>query len=117
MFCAISAICRVKQSSCDLCVLLGALEHVLHTVCSIWIHARRSVRRFSIFQTSFPGLPLSRTKHLLVPPGIENINNVQYTVTLANDQLDTQFLIHLLQSSTCTRVEQYLAHPQEVKLY
>jgi len=28
-----------------------------------------------------------------------------------------KFLIHLLQSSTCTCFEQYLAHPQEVKLY
>ena len=37
--------------------------------------------------------------------------------TLANDQLDAQILIHLLQSSTCTCFEQYLAHPQEVKLY
>jgi len=36
-------------------------------------------------------------------------------LTLANDQLDAQ--IHLLQSSTCTCFEQYLAHPQEVKLY
>ena len=26
-------------------------------------------------------------------------------------------LLHLLQSSTCTCFEQYLAHPQEVKLY
>ena len=40
------------------------------------------------------------------------------SITLANDQLDAQiFLIHLLQSSTCTCFEQYLAHPQEVKLY
>jgi len=39
-----------------------------------------------------------------------------FSVTVANDQLDAQtFLIHLLQSSTC--FEQYLAHPQEVKLY
>ena len=38
-------------------------------------------------------------------------------LTLANDQLDAQILIHLLQSSTCTCFEQYLAHPQEVKLY
>jgi len=30
---------------------------------------------------------------------------------LVNDQLDTQILIHLLQSSTCTCFEQYLAHP------
>jgi len=37
--------------------------------------------------------------------------------TLTNDQLDAQILIHLLQSSTCTCFEQYLAHPQEVKLY
>ena len=37
--------------------------------------------------------------------------------TLDNDQLDAQILIHLLQSSTCTCFEQYLAHPQEVKLY
>jgi len=28
-----------------------------------------------------------------------------------------EFLIYLLQSSTCTYFEQYLAHPQEVKLY
>jgi len=36
----------------------------------------------------------------------------------ANGQLDTQILlVHLLQSSTCTCFEQYLAHPQEVKLY
>jgi len=26
-------------------------------------------------------------------------------------------IIHLLKSSTCTCFEQYLAHPQEVKLY
>ena len=37
--------------------------------------------------------------------------------TLANDKLDAQILIHLLQSSTCTCFEQYLAHPEEVKLY
>jgi len=37
------------------------------------------------------------------------------TINLANDQLDAQILIHLFQSSTC--FEQYLAHPQEVKLY
>jgi len=36
---------------------------------------------------------------------------------LANGQLDAQILIHLLQSSTCTCFEQYLAHPQGVKLY
>ena len=35
--------------------------------------------------------------------------------TLANDQLDARILVHLLQSSTCTRFEQYLAHPQEFK--
>jgi len=39
------------------------------------------------------------------------------SITLANDQLDAQILIHLLQSSTCTCFEQYLAHPQEVRLY
>jgi len=38
---------------------------------------------------------------------------VHLSITLANDQLDAQ--IYLLQSSTC--FEQYLAHPQEVKLY
>jgi len=42
---------------------------------------------------------------------------VHLSITLANDQLDAQILIHLLQSSTCTCFEQYLAHPQEVKLY
>jgi len=31
---------------------------------------------------------------------------------LANDQLDAQIFIHLLQSSTCTCFEQYHAHPQ-----
>jgi len=38
-------------------------------------------------------------------------------MTLANDQLDSQLLVHLLQLSTCTCFEQYLAHPQEFKLY
>jgi hypothetical protein len=42
---------------------------------------------------------------------------VHLNITLANDQLDAQILIHLLQSSTCTCFEQYVAHPQEVKLY
>jgi hypothetical protein len=37
--------------------------------------------------------------------------------TLATDQLDAQILIHLFHSSTCTCFEQYLVHPQEVKLY
>jgi hypothetical protein len=39
-------------------------------------------------------------------------------LALADDRLDAQFFkIHLLQSSTCTCFEQYLAHPQEAKLY
>jgi len=42
---------------------------------------------------------------------------VHLSITLANDQYDAQILIHLLQSSTCTCFEQYLVHPQEVKLY
>jgi len=42
---------------------------------------------------------------------------VHLSMTLANNQLDAQILIHLLQSFTCTCFEQYLAHPQEVKLY
>ena len=42
---------------------------------------------------------------------------VHLSITLANDQLDAQILIYLLQSSTCTYFEQYLAHPQQVKLY
>ena len=42
---------------------------------------------------------------------------VYLSITLANDQFDAQILIHLLQSSTCICFEQYLAHPQEVKLY
>jgi len=43
------------------------------------------------------------------------INSDYIHLTLANDQLDAQILTHLLQSSTC--FEQYLAPPQEVKLY
>jgi hypothetical protein len=43
--------------------------------------------------------------------------NVHLSTTLANDRLDAQILIHLLQSSICTCFEQYLAHPQEVKFY
>jgi hypothetical protein len=39
------------------------------------------------------------------------------TVTLDNDQLNAQILIHLLGFSICTCFEQYLAYPQEVKLY
>jgi hypothetical protein len=42
---------------------------------------------------------------------------VHLSITLANDQLDAQILINVLQSSTCTCFEQNLAHPQEVKLY
>jgi len=41
---------------------------------------------------------------------------VHLSITLANDQLDAQ-IFNTLQSSTCTCFEQYLAHPQEVKLY
>jgi len=42
---------------------------------------------------------------------------VHLNITLANGQLDAQNLVNLLQSSTCTCFEQYLAHHQEVKLY
>jgi len=42
---------------------------------------------------------------------------IHLSITLANDQLDAQILIHLLQTSTHTCFKQYLAHPQEVKLY
>jgi len=42
---------------------------------------------------------------------------VHLSITLVNDQLDAQILVHLLQSSTCTCFEQCLAHPQDVKLY
>jgi len=38
------------------------------------------------------------------------------SLALANDQLDAQIFIYLLQSSTCTCFEQYLAHPEAVKL-
>jgi hypothetical protein len=39
--------------------------------------------------------------------------DVDVCLTLYNDQLDVQiFLIHLLQSSTCTCFKQYLAHPR-----
>jgi hypothetical protein len=44
---------------------------------------------------------------------------VHLSITLHNDQLNVQIflLIHLLQYTTCTCFEQYLAHPQEVKLF
>jgi hypothetical protein len=42
---------------------------------------------------------------------------VHLSMTLDNDQLNAQILIHLLRSSTHTCFEQYLAHPHEVKLY
>jgi len=42
---------------------------------------------------------------------------VLLSIILAIDQLDAQILIHLLQSYTCTCFEQYLAYPQEAKLY
>jgi hypothetical protein len=44
---------------------------------------------------------------------------VHLSITLDNDQLDAQIflLIHLLRSSMCTCFKQYLAHPQEVRLY
>jgi hypothetical protein len=40
---------------------------------------------------------------------------VYLSITLDNDQLNAQILIYLLY--TCTCFEQYLARPQEVKLY
>jgi hypothetical protein len=75
--------------------LRGALLHVsLHLpVLSFYLIAKHYFELFDV----------SLTAHL--------------SITLANYQLDTQILIHLLQSSTCTCFEQYLAHPQEVKLY
>jgi hypothetical protein len=36
---------------------------------------------------------------------------------LANERQDAHIFMHLLQSSTCTCFEQYLALPQDVKLY
>jgi hypothetical protein len=42
---------------------------------------------------------------------------VHLSITLANDHLEYKSLRHLLQSSTSTCFEQYLAHPQEDKLY
>ena len=56
---------------------------------------------------------LSRFIYLLVYVSL----TMHLSIILANDQLDAQIIIHLLQSSTCTCFEQYLAHPQEVKLY
>jgi hypothetical protein len=44
-------------------------------------------------------------------------NSKQVLKTLANDQIDAQFFLRLLQTSTCTCFKQYLAHPQEVKFY
>jgi len=49
-----------------------------------------------------------------------NFRGVRYEIsskTLASDQPDVRILIHLLQSSTCTCFEQYLARPQEIKLH
>jgi hypothetical protein len=51
------------------------------------------------------------------PPFFDVSLTVHLSITLVNDQLDAQILIHLLQSSTYTCFEQYLTHPQEVKLY
>jgi hypothetical protein len=42
---------------------------------------------------------------------------VHLSITLANDRLNAQIFNNLLQSSTCTCFEQYLPHPQGVKLY
>jgi hypothetical protein len=39
------------------------------------------------------------------------------SITLDNEQLGAQIFIYLLQSSTFTCFQQYLAHPQKVKLY
>ena len=48
---------------------------------------------------------------------MESAKEIERITTLGHDQLNAQFLIHLLQSSTCACFEQYLAHPQEVKFY
>jgi len=56
-------------------------------------------------------------KTLIITLRVTIFINELLCLTLANDQLDEQNLVHLLQSSTYTCFEQYLAHPQEVKLY
>jgi len=56
--------------------------------------------------------PFVEERNLLHLSGLEPV-----FLTLANDQLDAQILIYLLQSFTCTCLELYLAHRQEVKLY
>jgi len=60
---------------------------------------------------------LKDDKTLIITLRVTIFINEVLCLTLANDQLDEQNLVHLLQSSTCTCFEQYLAHPQEVKLY
>jgi hypothetical protein len=72
-----------------------------------------------LLHLSIMGLPYNPYGHYQRPWGTNFYVSLtmHLSITLANDQLDAQILIHLLQSSTCTCFEQYLAYPQEVRLY
>jgi hypothetical protein len=77
-----------------------------HSVCSIFItyNDRTECPETSAFRHR--GITQKKTQ----------LMELLRIISLAYDQLDAQILIDLLYSSTCTCFEQYLAHPQEVKL-
>jgi hypothetical protein len=76
----------------------------------------RCVKQYN-FYLPFPATPVV----LLCTPATKTLSVAEdvawVAITLANDQPDAQIFIHLLKSSTHTCFEQYLAHPQEVRLY
>jgi hypothetical protein len=67
----ISVICRMEQSSGDLRVLLEDVDRVVHAVYPSSTRSRRSVCWRNAFKPSFPGVLISRTEQLRVPPGTD----------------------------------------------
>jgi hypothetical protein len=77
--------------------------HILHTV--MWLSGLTAITHWQYH------LNLKAVHH----PGCNTYSQKQCTHLYPMTNLMHKFLIHLLQSSTCS--EQYLAHPQKVKLY
>jgi len=69
-------------------------------------HCRLGLPVHNVFRL----LPSQQNKFLIAKWVYKDPNRILDIITLDNDQLDAQiFLIHLLQFSTCTCFEQYLA--------
>jgi hypothetical protein len=102
-----STVCTVGQEARVSQVILICISEVL----GLWFSRITS----GVPQDGTPPNAVTTVFH--IPLNSLITEHLTICLTLDNDQLDAQILIHLLQSSTCTCFEQYLAHPQEVRLY